>query len=176
MKKILFQFDTDAHASSFDAVTAIDSGVDHLLQHAHCNCTNVTPLVQGGIFTRGPKDLKNTAIFVGGSDVEAAETIFQKVQESFFGPLRVSVMLDANGCNTSLGGSHIHSPTCGTFCRKSAWSWGGQARLAAAWRNCWPGKGRRSRGSFPQLEQGAEGLQPDPGNFGPPRTRRITRH
>ncbi len=101
MKKILFQFDTDAHASSFDAVTAIDSGVDHLLQHAHCNCTNVTPLVQGGVFTRGPKDLKNTAIFVGGSDVEAAETIFQKVQESFFGPLRVSVMLDANGCNTT---------------------------------------------------------------------------
>ena len=28
-------------------------------------------LVHGAIFTRGPKDLKSTAIFVGGSDVSA---------------------------------------------------------------------------------------------------------
>ena len=53
------------------------------------------------MFTRGPDELRNTAIFVGGSNVTTAEENFQAVTESFFGPLRVSVMLDANGCNTT---------------------------------------------------------------------------
>ncbi len=101
MKRILLQFDTDAHASSFDAVTALDAGVDHLLSHSLVNTSNVVPLVQGAIFTRGPKELNNTAIFIGGSDVEAGEKLLAKVQESFFGPMRVSVMMDSNGCNTT---------------------------------------------------------------------------
>ncbi len=101
MKRILLQFDTDVHASSFDAVTALDASVDHLLSYSQVNSTNVVSLVQGAIFTRGPEELKNTAIFIGGSDVEAGEKLLAKVQESFFGPMRVSVMMDSNGCNTT---------------------------------------------------------------------------
>ncbi len=101
MKRILLQLDTDAHASSFDAVTALDAGVDSLLSHNLVNTSNVVPLIQGAIFTRGPRELKNTAIFIGGSDVEAGEKLLAKVQESFFGPMRVSVMMDSNGCNTT---------------------------------------------------------------------------
>lgn len=101
MKRILLQFDTDAHASSFDAVTALDARVDHLLSYSQVNTTNVVSLVQGAIFTRSPEELKNTAIFIGGSDVEAGEKLLAKVQESFFGPMRVSVMMDSNGCNTT---------------------------------------------------------------------------
>ncbi len=58
-------------------------------------------LVYGAMFTRGPADLKNTAIFVGGSDVAAGERLLAKVRECFFGPMRVSVMLDSNGANTT---------------------------------------------------------------------------
>ena len=101
MKRILLQFDTDVHASSFDAVTALDASVDHLLSYSQVNSTNVVSLVQGAIFTRGPEELKNTAIFIGGSDVEAGEKLLAKVQESFFGPMRVSVIMDSNGCNTT---------------------------------------------------------------------------
>ena len=101
MKRILLQFDTDVHASSFDAVTALDASVDHLLSYSQVNSTNVVSLVQGAIFTRSPEELKNTAIFIGGSDVEAGEKLLAKVQESFFGPMRVSVMMDSNGCNTT---------------------------------------------------------------------------
>ncbi len=108
MKKILFQFDTDAHSSSFDAVTALDAGIDHLLQYSHVNASNVVPLVQGGIFTRGPKDLHHTAIFVGGSDVETGEAVLEKVQECFFGPMRVSVMMDSNGCNTTAAAAVVY--------------------------------------------------------------------
>ena len=58
-------------------------------------------LVHGAMFTRGPKDLYNTAIFVGGSDVRAAEAILVEVYNAFLGPMRVSVLFDANGANTT---------------------------------------------------------------------------
>ena len=58
-------------------------------------------LVHGAIFTRGPKDLKHTAVFIGGSSVAAGEAMLEAVRKSFFGPLRVSLMLDANGANTT---------------------------------------------------------------------------
>lgn len=101
MKKILIQFDTDASASTFDRVVAVDSGVDELFSYGNITPENVTGLVHGAMFTRGPADLKNTAIFVGGSDVSAGEALMQQVQKTFFGPMRVSVMMDANGCNTT---------------------------------------------------------------------------
>jgi hypothetical protein len=99
--KVLIQLDPDAHASVFDAMVAIDAGVDHLLQYHGVQPDQVRDLVHGAIFTRGPKELNNTAIFLGGSNVEAAETLLQKVRECFFGPMSVSVMLDANGANTT---------------------------------------------------------------------------
>jgi len=108
MKKILLQLDTDAHPSSFDAVTALDAGVDCLLSYHQVNTSNAVPLVQGAIFTRNPKELHNTAIFIGGSDVEAAEAVFRQVNDCFFGPMRVSVMMDANGCNTTSAAAVCH--------------------------------------------------------------------
>jgi hypothetical protein len=59
------------------------------------------------MFTRGPQDLFNTAIFVGGSDVAEGETLLDRVTECFFGPIRVSVMLDANGANTTAAAAVI---------------------------------------------------------------------
>ena len=38
---------------------------------------------------------------MGGTDVETAEALFAAVQKAFFGPFRVSAMMDANGCNTT---------------------------------------------------------------------------
>ena len=63
----------------------------------------VENLVHGAIFTRGPKDLRSTAFFIGGSDVSAAEKLLEQLKKSMlpqFG-LRVSVLLDANGANTT---------------------------------------------------------------------------
>ena len=99
--RILLQLDTDLHPSSFDSVVAIDSGVDHLLQYGNVQAESVTSLVHGAMFTRGGEDLSQTAIFIGGSNVHAAEDLLKSVSKVFFGPVRVSVMLDANGCNTT---------------------------------------------------------------------------
>lgn len=101
MKKLLFQFDTDLHPSSFDLVVAHDGGADHVLSYGGIHPENVGTLVDGTIFTRAPKDKKNTAIFVGGSDMTSGEQLFAAVQKRFFGDFRVSAMLDSNGSNTT---------------------------------------------------------------------------
>ncbi len=99
--RILVQLDSDSHPSVFDAVVAIDAGVEHLLQYGQVEPTNVRQLVHGAMFTRGPAQLNNTAIFVGGSNVSVGEAIAAEVRQTFFGPIRVSVMLDGNGSNTT---------------------------------------------------------------------------
>jgi methylenetetrahydrofolate/methylenetetrahydromethanopterin dehydrogenase (NADP+) len=101
VKKILLQLDTDEHPSPFDAIVAHDADVDVLLSHGGVQRDDVRALVQDAFFTRGPDDLKNTAVWVGGKRVSAGEEIFEEVQGAFFGPFRVSVMLDSNGCNTT---------------------------------------------------------------------------
>ncbi|RLS33329.1 MAG: bifunctional NADP-dependent methylenetetrahydromethanopterin dehydrogenase/methylenetetrahydrofolate dehydrogenase [Planctomycetota bacterium] len=99
--RILLQFDTDPQPSSFDAVVAVDAGAEVLLRHGGVTAANVVPLVHGAMFTRGGVDLHATAIFVGGSDVAAAEEVFAKIQETFFGPVRVCTLLDPSGANTT---------------------------------------------------------------------------
>ena len=101
MKKLLFQFDTDAHPSSFDTVVAYDGGADHVIPHGGLTPDNISSLVEGTIFTRAPKDKKNTAIFVGGSNIIAGQELFIAVQKHFFPGFQVSVMLDSNGSNTT---------------------------------------------------------------------------
>ena len=99
--KLLLQLDPDPQPSVFDAVVAVDSGVDHLLRHGGVSPADVTPLVHGLLFTRGVDDLKSSALFIGGSDVAAGEGLMQAAKAAFFGPFRVSVLFDANGCNTT---------------------------------------------------------------------------
>jgi len=99
--RILIQLDSDPHASVFDAVVAIDAGVEKLLQYADVEPLEVRGLVHGAMFTRGVADLRQTAISIGGANVAAGEELLRRVTECFFGPLRVSVLLDANGANTT---------------------------------------------------------------------------
>jgi hypothetical protein len=101
MKKLLFLFDTDPYASVFDTVVGYDGGADHVTGYANVTPDNVGALVDGTIFTRGGKDKQSTAIFVGGGDMGKGEALFAAVQKKFFGPFRVSTMLDSNGSNTT---------------------------------------------------------------------------
>ena len=88
--RILIQLDPDKHPSVFDRVVAADAGVDHIFSYGSVKPEDVEPLVHGAIFTRGFDQLKNTAIFVGGSDMEAGEVLLEAVRKAFFGPFRVS--------------------------------------------------------------------------------------
>jgi hypothetical protein len=102
-RKILIQLDSDPHPSVFDRVVALDAGADEVLAYGGVTPETVREMVHGAIFTRGPKDLKRTALFVGGSDVAAGERLLEEARRHMipqFG-LRVSILLDANGANTT---------------------------------------------------------------------------
>lgn len=100
-KNILIQLDGDEHASSFDAVTAIDAGIDFLLPYSNVAPEDVEGIIHGAIFTRGPQDLKHTAVFIGGKNTARAEELSGAVVRTFLGPLRCSVLTDPSGCNTT---------------------------------------------------------------------------
>ena len=101
MKKLLYQFDTDTHPSVFDNVVGYDGGADRISAYGGVNAGNVGGLVEGAIFTRGLKDKKNTAIFIGGGNVREGEAVLAAVRKKFFAKFRVSVMFDCNGSNTT---------------------------------------------------------------------------
>jgi methylenetetrahydrofolate/methylenetetrahydromethanopterin dehydrogenase (NADP+) len=101
VKKVLLQLDTDQHPSPFDAIVAHDAEVDVVLGYAGVRRETVRDLVQGAFFTRGPDDLSTMAVWVGGSDVAMGEQVLEEVQAAYFGPFRLSAMLDSDGCNTT---------------------------------------------------------------------------
>jgi hypothetical protein len=101
VKKLLYQFDTDPLPSVFDNVVAYDGGADHVAAYGGVNAANVGGLVEGAIFTRGAKDKRNTALFIGGGNLVAGEALLGAVRCKFFGKFRVSVMFDCNGSNTT---------------------------------------------------------------------------
>jgi hypothetical protein len=100
VKKVLLQLDTDRHPSPFDAIVAHDAGVDLLLSHGDVTPDAVRDLVQGAFFTRAPGDA-SMAVWVGGSNVGDGEKLLEEVQATYFGPFRLSTMLDSDGCNTT---------------------------------------------------------------------------
>ena len=57
--------------------------------------------MEGAIFTRCPKDKKNTAIFIGGGNMVEGQALLSAVRNKFFANFRVSVMFDCNGSNTT---------------------------------------------------------------------------
>ncbi len=113
MHNILLQLDPDPQPSSFDAVVARDAGAETLLRHGGVTPEDVRELIYGLIFTRHPDELRHSAVFIGGRDTAKAEALWQQARKAFFGPLRVSMLLDPNGANTTaaaaivLAGVHL---------------------------------------------------------------------
>lgn len=120
MKKLLFQFDTDPYPSVFDTVVGYDGGADHVIGYGGLTPDNIKALVEGTIFTRAPKDKKNTAIFVGGSNMVAGQDLFNAVRGHFFPGFQVSVMLDSNGSNTTAAAAVAKLASSGVLAGKKA--------------------------------------------------------
>ena len=81
-KKLLFLFDTDPVASVFDTVVGYDGGADHIIGYGGVTKANVGALVDGCIYTRGPKEKQFTAIFVGGGDMTAGAANLKTDQQN----------------------------------------------------------------------------------------------
>ena len=96
---VLLQLDTDERPSVFDRIVALDAGAQQVLSYGGVTPEIVRDLVHGCIFTRGPKDLHRTAIFVGGSNVAAGETLCDEIRKHTLADygLQVSILLDSSG-------------------------------------------------------------------------------
>jgi hypothetical protein len=101
MRKLLLQLDSSRLPSVFDQVVAYDAGADQVMSYGGVTETDVRDLIHGCIFTRGPKDLHNTAVWIGGSNMSAGEQLLAMAQDALFAPFTVSIMLDSNGSNTT---------------------------------------------------------------------------
>src|SRR6266487_3183895 len=118
MRKLLLQLDSSRLPSVFDRVVAYDAGADEVMSYGGVSDADVRDLIHGCIFTRGPKDLKNTAVFVGGADIAVGEQLLGAATKAMFKPFTVSAMLDSNGSNTTAvaavakivkgGGGRVH--------------------------------------------------------------------
>jgi methylenetetrahydrofolate/methylenetetrahydromethanopterin dehydrogenase (NADP+) len=101
MRKLLLQLDSSRVPSSFDQVVAYDAGADAIMSYGGVSEGDVRDLIHGCIFTRGPKDLHNTAVWIGGTNMSAGEQLLALAQDALLPPLSVSMMLDSNGSNTT---------------------------------------------------------------------------
>ena len=101
MRKLLLQLDSSRLPSVFDQVVAYDAGADAIMSYGGVTEGDVRDLIHGCIFTRGPKDLKNTAVWIGGNNMSAGEQLLAMAQDALFAPFSVSIMLDSNGSNTT---------------------------------------------------------------------------
>jgi len=101
MRKVLLQLDSSRLPSVFDQVVAYDAGADVIMSYGGVTENDVRDLILGCIFTRAPKDLKNTAVWIGGNNMSAGEQLLAMAQDTLFPPFKVSIMLDSNGSNTT---------------------------------------------------------------------------
>jgi methylenetetrahydrofolate/methylenetetrahydromethanopterin dehydrogenase (NADP+) len=101
MRKLLLQLDSSRLASVFDRIVAYDAGADEVMGYGGIAAADVRDLVYGCMFTRGPKDLKYTAVFIGGVDIAVGEQLLTAAKQTMFKPFTVSLMLDSNGSNTT---------------------------------------------------------------------------
>jgi len=101
MRKLLLQLDSSRLPSVFDQVVAYDAGAEEIMSYGGVTPEDVRDLIHGCIFTRGPKDLHNTAVWIGGNNMSQGEQLLAMAQDALFKPFTVSIMLDSNGSNTT---------------------------------------------------------------------------
>jgi methylene-tetrahydromethanopterin dehydrogenase len=98
-EKILYFFDTDDYCSPFDTNMGYDAGFDVVIPYSKIKADHVTKLVQDAMFSR--KIGAPTVYFVGGSDVEEADKVAQKVLEAIVAPFESPIIIDPRGAHTT---------------------------------------------------------------------------
>ena len=98
---ILHMFTTAKNLSPFDVNMAVDAGWVAAIPYINVEPGEVCGLVQDAIFSRSPKGLKNTGIFIGGRDTQQAMEMLKSAQDSMFTPFEVSVFADPSGAYTT---------------------------------------------------------------------------
>lgn len=100
---ILHMLTPAANMSPFDVNMAVDAGYDHVFTYANVALEDVANLTQDAIFSRGPKGVKRTALFMGGREVGLAQDMLKAAKKAMVPPFEVSVFADPSGAFTTAG-------------------------------------------------------------------------
>jgi methylene-tetrahydromethanopterin dehydrogenase len=98
---ILHLFTPMAQASPFDINMAYDAGYDGVVPYTNVELKQVAALTQDTIFSRGPKGVKRTGIFIGGRDNGLAADMLDAAKRAMVPPFEVSVFVDPSGAFTT---------------------------------------------------------------------------
>jgi len=98
---ILHFITTQKHFSPFDANMACDAGFDSIFTYTDVTLDEITGLVQDAIFSRGPRGVWRTGIFIGGRDMDMAMEMMATAKKAMFPPFQVSLFADPAGAFTT---------------------------------------------------------------------------
>jgi len=98
---ILHLFTPAAQASPFDVNMAADAGWQMVMPYCGVPLDAVAGLTQDAIFSRGPKGVARTGIFIGGRDVILAADMLERARQAMVPPFAVSLFADPSGSYTT---------------------------------------------------------------------------
>jgi methylene-tetrahydromethanopterin dehydrogenase len=98
---ILHLFTPAPQASPFDVNMAYDAGFAAVVPYTAMSVRDVTTLTQDAIFSRGPKGVRRTGIFIGGRDLDLALEMLDAAKKAMVPPFEVSVFADPSGAFTT---------------------------------------------------------------------------
>ena len=84
MKRMLLLLDSDPIPNVYDTIVGYDGGADHIVSYGGITPGNVGALIDGAVFSRGPREKKHTAIFIGGANMAAGEELLSAITKIFF--------------------------------------------------------------------------------------------
>lgn len=98
---ILHMITPGKQMSPFDINMAADAGYQIIVPYCEADMKSVTALTQDAIFSRGPKGVARTGIFIGGRDALVAADMLEQSVKAMVPPFVVSVMADPSGSFTT---------------------------------------------------------------------------
>ncbi len=98
---ILHMFTPGRQMSPFDINMAADAGYQIIVPYCEVGPDQIAGLTQDTIFSRGPKGVTRTGMFIGGRDALVAADMLERSKASMFKPFVVSLMADPSGAYTT---------------------------------------------------------------------------
>lgn len=98
---ILHMFTPGRQMSPFDINMAADAGYQIIVPYCEVGPDGISGLTQDTIFSRGPKGVARTGIFIGGRDALVAADMLERSRASMVKPFVVSLMADPSGAYTT---------------------------------------------------------------------------
>jgi len=98
---ILHMLTPGSHMSPFDVNMAADAGYQVIVPYCGVDTAATAGLTQDAIFSRGPKGVTRTGLFIGGRDVLKAADMLDAARKAMVPPFVVSVFADPSGSYTT---------------------------------------------------------------------------